>query len=80
MSNGIEDESTESLPHASELESLPDLDTECSQSSDEYDHDVAELFSRPRVVPVCISQGQLIGGPSVDIKTGVDLLKAENWI
>ena len=80
MSHEMEDESSEPVPHDSELESLPDLEMESSQSSGEYDHDVAELFSRPRLVPWCISQGQLIGGPSVDIKTGVDLLVAKKRI
>ena len=83
MSLGIEDESLESLPSPGiededeSFEPLPD-DSASSQTSSDYDHDVAELFSRPRIVPHCSAQRQLVGGPSVDIKTGVDLLRYQN--
>ena len=61
MSLGIEDESLESLPSPGiededeSFEPLPD-DSASSQTSSDYDHDVAELSSRPRIVPVRIAQ------------------------
>ena len=86
MSHGMEDEALESLPSPEisdgdeSFEPLPDDSTSSQTSSDSDDHDVAELFSRPRIVPHCSAQWQLVGGPSVDIKTGVDLLDIKNRI